>query len=439
MLFVGHFRYSLKGKFEKMNKFLIYYFSFFVFFWAIGLDQLIFIPLLIIGFIHILNTKKVVKTGILSFYFLFIFLSLFSFFQISENFRYLTYFRNLMVYTAGFLIVYYYGTIISNRKYIRSNTEALFFAIFIFSCQLTLFGLLGAVAINIEFISLAGYIIPDLGSEYVKTWFNKSFIQSEALWFEEGFFRSKGLMLYPNFLGGLLIATYPLKVFFMFNLFRKNKIIAFFILSILILDLFIIVNTLSRSSWAGGAISLVILVFFLNLSNNFRFGLILVVGCIALIFAATDIQEIVTSRVFDRTHSNFSRFLNYSLIIDSLLSSPDKFLFGHGTQTDHPLLTIPLGSHSTFLGILYKFGILGFTAFTLFSVRVFLKILEVSKKIKNHSQMTFSFAVVAYALIFFFLQMVFVEVDVDVTYTIIWALFIGILILIDQSLNRKVV
>ena len=216
------------------------------------------------------------------------------------------------------------------------------------------------MSFDLKFQSLAGYILPDLGSEYIKNWFNKSIIQSEALWFEEGFFRSKGMMLYPNFLGGLIIVTYPMKIFYFIKSLQFNKFFSLMIFTFLITDIFTIVNTLSRSAWGAALFAVLILFFLLNINKSIRTGLILTVIVVGVLALSTNLTEIINLRFTDRTHSNYTRFLNYSLIYESVFSDPIVFLFGKGTQTDHPLLSIPLGSHSTFFGIVYKFGILVF-------------------------------------------------------------------------------
>tara|TARA_X000000950_G_scaffold41103_1_gene44826 strand:+ start:15686 stop:16963 length:1278 start_codon:yes stop_codon:yes gene_type:complete len=420
-----------------MNSLLFYYLAFFSFFWVLGIDQLIFLPILFVGILHIINAKHVHKTGVLTFYFLFLIVSLISIFQITETFRYLTFIRNFLVYLTGFIIIYYYGSILSVRDNKFDIIDSTFFAIFIFSCQLSFFGFLGSMSIDLQFQSLAGYILPDLGSEYIKNWFNKGIIQSEALWFEQGFFRSKGLMLYPNFLGGLIIVTYPMKIFYFMKSLKFNKFFSLIIFTFLITDIFTIVNTLSRSAWGAALGAVLILFFLLDLNKNIRTGLIFTVVIIAIIGLSTNLIEIINLRFYDRTHSNYTRFLNYALIFESVFSDPFIFLFGKGTQTDHPLLSIPLGSHSTFFGILYKFGILGLSAFLLLTLRIIMKIKLIAQSYAGESKYSAKFIIISFGIIFIFLQMIFVEVDVDFTYTLIWSILVSLLICFEKRIAKK--
>ena len=89
-------------------------------------------------------------------------------------------------------------------------TSKLYKALLIFSLQCTVFAFLASSGYSVSLKTFAAYILPDLGSDYIRGMLNKNTIQAEALWFSEGFYRPRGLMMYPNTMAGVNSASmYP--------------------------------------------------------------------------------------------------------------------------------------------------------------------------------------------------------------------------------------
>ena len=190
------------------------------------------------------------------------------------------------------------------------------------------------------------------------------------------------------------------------------------------MDVFSIYSSLSRSTWIGLAIALIAFPF--AFKTNFVAKLVpIFVGVlvIGLVFA-TGLSDGIESRFVEKTHSNEGRGLNYTLIWQETTSSADKLLFGHGTQIDHWMLNIPLGSHSTYLGIFFKFGVIGSVAFLMFLIILYRRAVGLTKDASELNLNGGRYVrpyFLCFALIIPVVQMMFIEVDVDLSYALYFA------------------
>lgn len=404
------------------HKLLIAYFGGFIIFWGLGLDQLFFAFICLVGFFCYLATEEPQPGAESLFFALFIAASIFSVFQISTTDRYITYVRNEGVYMA-MLFIMMSVSFVSARK--ADTTNKLYLALLFFSIQCSIVGFLASRGFSISFKSAAGYVIPDMGSKYISGMLNKSSVQAEASWFSAGFYRPRGLSMYPNTMAGILASTIAIKAYFIYKFWRDElKILSILCIVFIIMDIFSIYSSLSRSTWIGLAIALVAFPF--AFKTNFVAKLVpILVGVlvIGLVFA-TGLSDGIESRFVDKTHSNEGRGLNYTLIWQETTSSIDKLLFGHGTQIDHWMLTIPLGSHSTYLGIFFKFGVVGSVFFLLFLICLYRR---THKLTRNASELNLNGGkyirpyFLSFALIIPIVQMMFIEVDVDLSYALYFA------------------
>ena len=151
----------------------------------------------------------------------------------------------------------------------------------------------------------------------------------------------------------------------------------------------------------------------------------MLVGVVVIGFVfLTGISDGIESRLVDKTHSNEGRGLNYTLIWQETTSTADKLLFGHGTQIDHWQLDIPLGSHSTYLGVFFKYGVLGTLFFILFLFFLYRRSLSLTRDVKILNDYGDNFLrpyFLCFALIIPVVQMMFIEVDVDLSYALYFA------------------
>ena len=418
------------------HKLLINYFMFFALFWALGIDQLFFVVFCVTGFFYYITSAKKHSSREFVFFGIFVCVSFISILQISSPIRYITFLRNEGVYLS-MLFIFLSSALYSARD-VRV-TSKLYFALLVFSLQCSLVAFLASNGLGIAFKSLAAYLIPDLGSDYIKGMLNKSSIQAEALWFAEGFHRPRGLMMYPNTMAGILASSLAIKAYFARKFLLRNQVLFSFICVLAMsMDIFSIYSSLSRSTWIGLSVALIIFPFVYQtavITKVFTIALsALLVGFVFLSGLSSGIQ----ARLFDKTHSNEGRGLNYQLIWEETTSSWDKLLFGHGTQVDHWLLNIPLGSHSTYLGVFFKYGIVGSFFFGLFLIFLFLRTRNLTKRVNTVNQAGGQFArpyFLSFALIIPVVQIMFIEVDVDLSYAIYFAALVFLVSQESQSFS----
>jgi len=399
------------------HKLLIAYFSAYIFFWFLGVDQLFFALFCLFGFFAYLANEKPKLNREIIFFAIFVLATFFSIFQISTPIRYITYLRNEGVYISMLFIILS-ATFASARN--LDVTDKLYFALLIFSVQCSIVAFFASNGFSLAFKSLAAYVIPDLDSNYIRGMLNKSSVQAEARWFSPGFYRPRGLMMYPNTMAGILASSMAIKAYFVYKFWRDEfKIFAILCLLLIYMDIFSIYSSLSRSTWIGLAIALVAFPF--AFKTNFVAKLIpVLVGVlvVSLVFL-TGLNEGIESRLVDKTHSNEGRGLNYLLIWQETTSSADKLLFGHGTQIDHWMLGIPLGSHSTYLGVFFKFGVIGSICFLLFLFFLYRRASNLTRSVHYLNTIEGGYVrpyFLCFALITPIVQMTFIEVDVDLSY-----------------------
>lgn len=415
------------------HKLLIAYFGGFIFFWFLGLDQLYFPFICVVGFFTYLSAERSDPGLAVIFFAIFVVATFFSVFQISSADRYITYIRNEGVYIA-MLFVIVSASFASAKE--GDITDKLYFALLIFSIQCTVVAFLASQGFSIAFKSVAGHLLPDVGSKYLNSMLNKASVQAEALWFSQGFLRPRGLMMYPNTMAGILASSMAIKAYFIHKFWRDGfKILAALCLVAIYMDIFSIYSSLSRSTWISMAFALIVFPFVFKTSMVTKLiPAIVGVSLISIVYL-TGLNEGIESRLFDKTHSNEGRGLNYSLIWQETTSSADKLLFGHGTQIDHWQLGIPLGSHSTYLGVFFKFGIIGSVFLALFLFVLYRRSVLLTKNVNRLNGFNGNYKrpyFLCFALLIPVVQMIFIEVDVDLSYALY---FSALVFLISQEID----
>ncbi len=419
------------------NKLLTAYFGLFLVFWLLGIDQFFFVVFCLVGLMTHLTSPRTSHSIEVILFGLFVVATFLSAVQIVSGFRFVTYLRNEGVYMAMFFILL--STSFAASRETRT-TDRLYLALLVFSIQCSVFAFLASSGFNVALKTLGAYVIPDMGSKYIHGMLNKSIVQSEAAWFSEGFARPRGLMLYANTMAGVLCATMAIKAFFGIKFWsEKRPLLALVCVGAILMDFFSVYSALSRSTWLGFAFALLVFPFIFKTSLPAKFlpGLVALLA-VTMIFA-TGLDEGIKSRLTDKGHSNEGRGLNYLLIWEMTTSSLDKVLIGHGTQLDHPELSIPVGSHSTYMGMFFKFGTLGMLSFMLFLLALYRRMLRLTKQVYALNQQGHNITrpyFVCFGLVVLLVQMTFIEVDVDAAY----ALFVAVLmyLVIQESENLKV-
>jgi len=421
------------------HKILVAYFAAFIFFWALGVDQLFFAVFCLVGTLTYLTSSDMPAPGreVLMFA-LFLAATLVSVLQIDSVARYITYFRNEGVYLT-MLLIFVSASFASARD--TDLTDKLYFALFLFSLQCTVVAFFASNGMSLAFKSLAGYVIPDMGSNYIKGMLNKSTVQAEALWFAQGFYRPRGLMMYPNTMAGILASSMALKAYFVYKFWRdKFRFFAIVTMLAIYIDIFSIYSSLSRSTWAGFAFAIAVFPFVYKTRLAAKLLPILVGVLVVAMVILTGLSEGIEARLFEKTHSNEGRGLNYLLIWQHTTSGFDKFFFGHGTQIDHWMLDIPLGSHSTYLGVFFKFGTIGAIFFLMFLFFLYRRSVALTNDVRQLSRYDIEYKrpyFLCFAMIVPVVQMTFIEVDVDFSYAMYFSTLVFLIAQESRIVKEK--
>jgi|GEM_PF-1235164 len=420
---------------------LIAYFAFFSAFWIFGVDQFFFLVVCLVGVMTHLMQKRSPQPIEIVLFFLFLLATVVSATQIATPMRLATFVRNGGVYLAMFLIMLSTSFAAASRP---DTNDRIYTALLVFSLQCTVVAFLASIGIGLSFKSIGGYVIPDLGSKYLHGMLNKSSIQGVASWFSEGFNRPRGLMLYTNTMAGILCASMAIKADFAIRFWlHRRPLFAILCLSAIFFDLFSIYSALSRSTWMGLVFALAVFPFAFKSSLPAKFiPFIIGVLTVGLVFAS-GLSDGIEARLTDKAHSNEGRGLNYVLIWEMTTSSPGRFLIGHGTQLDHPEINIPVGSHSTYMGLFFKFGALGLALFMVFLAFLYRRMLALTRNTYELNRRGYALVrpyCLCFGLIVLLVQMTFIEVDVDSSYALFVAMLMYLVIqesrMVDATLQR---
>lgn len=292
---------------------------------------------------------------------------------IIENYRWLTYFRNFGAYLSAFLVL----LIATNRVRTWRSINLLVNAMFI---PLLIAGILGILAVydiwRPSFESVIGGFLP--GSVADTSY--GSAIVSRSLgvrgWFTGvgEYFRLTTFFLFANHYASALIYIIP----FLFHkltygtLPKKIAIGAGIIL--LLANLFYTTSRVAMVALAAGAIYfilfqslhrrlirvlaavgltiatlIVLLGSLIDLSNPGQSGLI------------TPLTESINAFVFARGEGSINS--RSAVYVSSLQGFTQRPIFGWGTERDVEGNTYPAGSHSEYIAVLYRQGLVGFMLF----------------------------------------------------------------------------
>lgn len=388
--------------------------------WVLGLDQFIWPMFAVAGyFLYLSFTLDFTIPKIFLLLFLIIAEYLLSISFITERIRYLTFIRNYSIFIGGVLT----AVLIAKSHHSREDIIKTVLVIVIIEIIIAGAGFLALFNVNVSFTTPVSNIIPDsINSNYLKIMITKSFYRGYAGWFRSRHIRPVGLMLYPNLLAGIAAMAVLLKIA-LWPFVRKWA--RGVLLLSLCIDFTLLVSSLSRSAWVGfgSAVFLLLLVKTYGFKMKVQIlGLLVVVFFIVMMFNGVDM---IVSRLFEKGHSNQGRLRIYFLSLHYLLENPLNLLFGYGTQIDHPLLGPPMGSHSTYLGIMFKQGLVSLLLFSFF----IFKILKggLNKKfvlVKKNPDNLYIYIFFAFVVLLF--QAIFIEIDVDTIYAQFWWILLGL-------------
>jgi len=340
--------------------------------WILGFRFFIFHLIVAIAFIKVLNHRKKGDRFRIPFeiYILFVFFVLYLI-AILINIKNIPFprivgsFNNLSFWILGALIILIFynstGKIDLNR-FLK-----------VFPITGVLYGLFVILAISVGFItqktivfqSVLLKLLPDKWAEVIAskaillgTSLNLVFVGEDRI-YTRSFPRSPGFNIYGTALGLSMIVIIVL-TFVYFKKVGKRKGWAI----ILMLEIVALVFSLSRTSVVGFGFALVIVFALLNLKKSSILKIIPVVLIFLIVFLLIIPPKKISEALFDfRKGSSIWRARLYGLTLEQANKKP---VLGFGFKPRTEDFPVPIGSHSTYIGVIYRTGFLGFVVFCLF-------------------------------------------------------------------------
>ncbi|MEX1020647.1 MAG: O-antigen ligase family protein, partial [Litorilinea sp.] len=344
------------------------------FWWIFGLEQFIWPVVLTWSLFKLLKFSNFRVRIFPSTRLLFLFLIAYftSGFFIVESYRLMTFLRSFSYNYAAICILLIVTNTCNNDDDVISVLKSVLFA---YGLSVIL-GMLAILDIfRPSFQSPIGYILP--GSikdmQLVRQIVNQSFgNMGWFTWFGGRYFRLTSFGLYHTHYGAAMAVVIPLYLS-IFYWSRSNllKVVGGVLIVFALVNLAHTTARVAILGFAlGGVYFAVIYLFRGNLRRLLHVALFTVITAAVLLVVGGIVPQIWDALtdmgqdfVFARGAGSFnSRFAVYIVTLQGWLDSP---WFGWGTERHVEGMTFPAGSHSYYLGILYKHGLFGLVTFAI--------------------------------------------------------------------------
>lgn len=411
-------------------------FAFLPVIWVVGLDQFYWyaalVPGLYLFFAKSERGKDHVVVGATLLFFVCIVLSSVSLLE-AEGKRIVTFSRDALTMTLFFCVLSW----ASRASFSRFSYSLLVLLILSVGAASVLTILLIGANIRFQFMSPMGLIAPDFitQSDFGRGVFNKSLIRMEDAWFFQSFVpRARSLFLYPNVLALVLEVCIPLAMFLTFYSPPRRRIL-YAVLCLAMAGSFIL--TLSRAGAVCFSLAMIIGVA-LIIMRKVGFALkvywflfiFLVVGSGVMLVALNEVSDAADAMLSARgTGSTESRMSVYRESFSMTLKNP----LGYGTYRDFSDADVPLGSHSQFISMLFKYGFLGFFIWVLFLGYLIASALTRLEKNKHYRAGYYFHLAIFVGVISTVLHQMFVEITLDLTAATVLGLSYGVAITKDKN------
>lgn len=201
-------------------------------------------------------------------------------------------------------------------------------------------------------------------------------------------YRLVGFMEYPNLAMLFGLITMPLLISYYT---KCNKFLLFFIILLISYPIYLTKSRMGILLLIIG-IGYILYTYYLYDGNKKYFVLVLFIGSILLVTLTKDYHEMtvfIDSIISGREGSTSARQNLYAdSIVIVLKNNP---LFGMGIKTIDTNYMVPYGSHSTYIGTLYKTGLVGFIMMVIGFFKIFLKAFKLRKSKENRVFLFFLF------------------------------------------------
>ena len=415
--------------------------------WAMGVGQLIW-PL---GLSWIL--LKVLKgeeefqaTRTLRVMALFLIIHMLSGLFIFEPLRLITFARSFFTYLSACLLLIDISFILKTREQLHflMRSVTLSFGVTVF------LGFMAGIGVfRPEFTSLLGHFLPnfvaysDYGSRIAEK------VLGVRGWFVivNSFFRVRSVFLYSNMFGIVIAVSIP---FLIYQL-RICRDLGFklLVVGVLLLAIFCLASTTSRIAFlglfSGGLFYFVWVSGLRRLPNLLSLSIVAFSIAIIVIILLFGQDELLGSMVdfvkqlsVARGEGSLSgRLFVYQHTLAQWLKRP---FLGWGTERDIVGFAFPAGSHSYYLGILYKHGIVGLAVFIMGAVTIWRdtnpnKLLIESKQIFRHEHLLLGYG--RWVLIVLAIVSLTEVLDLDMmAFMFVW-FYLSVLLIVNTSSYRS--
>jgi O-antigen ligase len=341
--------------------------------WVFGLEQVLYPVLLLPPLVKVLVARRsIVVTEVLVALTVFLVAYLLSALWIVEQERYLTYLRNLSTYLFGAQLLIILPGAVRSPADVRTVLRGVALAM----ASAALLGLLAIVGLEVGRRSVPSLVAPLLPASIADTAFGGAIAERSTGWVSwfggVSYFRVSSLFLWPTTYAPALAMTLALgSVAVGIASRRLRRLVALPFMALLAVNLAFTTGRVAMLGLAAAAVYW----FVADWSRGRPFRLLtgstslLLVGAAALLTVA-DPVGLAEDAFFARgTGSPTSRAVIYHQTLAGFLERP---LFGWGTERNiagvASTFIYPAGSHSTYLGTLYRQGIVGLMALLLLLV-----------------------------------------------------------------------
>ncbi len=370
---------------------------------------------------------------------LFLLSSLISGLFIQESYWGLVFIRNFIVYLGAFALV----LIIINSVKTKQNLIHILWALTIlsfFAGMIGLLGLLDTIPAGMKFVTPISKLLPESirTSEYLRA----TLYPSISGYYQEIFglklIRISSIFLFPNIFAAAILILFPYQ-FFLFVLSKGWKKLVLALNSILLLVCLIF--TYSRSAILGIFLGFL---YFIHLQgirkkrqksqrlNFLTVTVVVLVIFLILIIAINTMTQIKPLSVKART----------TILKNTIQSWKESPVFGWGTQRNMEVIgetspIPPLGSHSTYLSFLYRYGLSGFILYIAMIVVLFTE-LKRSQLSSRPDSFWKNFSTIC-GWIFFgnLVQAIFIVMDYDVVILLLIWMNWGFILVARRMLEKE--
>ncbi len=398
--------------------------------WLIGGERLLS-PLIIIFFAVFIYSNNV-KSGRASipkplvWFTLFLLAYFISIVQITDVFRYLTFFWDFSLYIAFLCLIYiFYSSCHTIRDIEKVFSHVALFMILAHTIAISyvIFG-------GWQFESLIGYLLP----ESIKSTTMGRIIAIRSVGRELFFFgvtnRLSSIFSTSIHYGAVTLLTFPI---FLYKYLIINGKIRYIHLFFCYFSFASLVFAQARTAIILTFI-LFIIIYILIFSIKFKkissgvymsfIGAVisLTVICILILYLPSILIFIEEAFILSRAASYDHRLEIYTRSLSAILENP---LFGYGTQLTVEDMFYPLGSHNWFMAIIFKHGFFGFLAFLIFYIGILWRALYSANVFWKFRKLKYLSIIIATTLPIYTLLTFTIEPIVDAIHLYILAMYCG--------------